>query len=251
MNAGYSILPAVYDRWQSTYGKSFSELIFPRLLSALRAHRVAVTSMVDVACGTGTLAVLMAQRGWEVYGIDASEGMIRCASAKAVALRVPGAVFLQHDMRSFRLPRQVGLATSFFDSLNHLLTNDDLLAAFRCVRDALVPGGWFIFDLNNEFCYTQLWTRSDTVTHDEFTMTLDNSYDRNERAATSLVTLLLREGNGELRTTETVRERFYPSKDVRALLREAGFSVRESRDFSFTQNPGMGKVKTWWVAEKQ
>ncbi len=250
MSAGYSILPAVYDRWQSTYGKSFSELIFPRLLGSLRTRRVAVTSMVDVACGTGTLALLMARRGWEVFGIDASGGMIACASAKALAMRVPAAVFLQHDMCSFRLPRQVGLATSFFDSLNHLLTADDLLAAFRSVREALVPGGWFIFDLNNELCYTQLWTRTDTVTHDEFTMTLENSYDRKERMAASMVTLLLREGNGEHRSTETVRERYYPSDVVRQLLGEAGFAVRESRDFSFTQNPGMGKVKTWFVAEK-
>jgi SAM-dependent methyltransferase len=251
MNAGYNILPAVYDRWQSTYGRSFSEMVFPRLLAALRAHRIPVTSMVDVACGTGTLAVLMARRGWEVYGIDASEGMIARASAKAVAMRAPGAVFLQQDMRSFRLPRQVGLATSFFDSLNHLLTHDDLLAAYRCVRETLVPGGWFVFDLNNEQCYTQLWTRSDSVTHDEFTMTLENSYDRKERVATSHVTVQMKEGNGEQRTTETVRERFYPLEEVRALLVEAGFSVRESRDFNFTHNPGMGKVKTWFVAERE
>lgn len=250
MNAGYSILPDVYDRWQSTYGKSFSELIFPRLLASLRAHRVGATSMVDVACGTGTLAILMARRGWEVFGIDASGGMIACATAKAAAVRAPAVVFLQHDMRSFRLPRQVGLATSFFDSLNHLLTADDLIAAFRSVREALRPGGWFIFDLNNELCYTRLWSRADTVAHDAFTMTLENSYDRKERMAESRVTLLLHEGEGERRERETVRERYYPTPDVRRLLEETGFAVRESSDFSFSQNPRMGKVKTWFVAEK-
>ncbi len=77
MSNGYSILPPVYDRWQRTYGKDFSSLILPRFLSSLRLHRVPKSPMLDLACGTGTLALMMARRGWEVWGIDSRVRYLR------------------------------------------------------------------------------------------------------------------------------------------------------------------------------
>ena len=108
-----------------------------------------------------------------------------------------------------------------------------------------------MFDLNNELCFTQLWTKSETITLGELTVTLDNSYDGTDRLAKSRVTLVTREGDEEIRRFETVRERYYPAVEVHALLDRAGFAVRESRDFNFAKNPRLGNVKTWWVAEKQ
>ncbi|MEW6510024.1 MAG: class I SAM-dependent methyltransferase [Bacteroidota bacterium] len=249
MDAGYRILPLVYDRWQGSYGKNFSELIFPRLLRTLRVHRISGPAMVDVACGTGTLALMMARRGWEVYGVDASEGMLACAASKVSRSGLP-ITFLRQDMRSLRLPRLVSLATSFFDSLNHLIAPEDFLSALRSVYAALSPGGWFVFDTNNERCFTQLWTKSETVTRREFIMTLANSYDRERRLATSEVTLTLKERGNHGQQVEMVRERYYPSAEIHAMLEEAGFVVRESDDFDFTESRGLGKIKTWWVVQK-
>jgi SAM-dependent methyltransferase len=249
MHAGYGILADVYDRWQSSYGKTYSELIFPRLLAVLRAHRIGGRSMVDVACGTGTLGLMMARRGWEVFGIDASAGMIEQAEAKAAASGLGSVHFLRQDMRTFRLPVKVALATSFFDSLNHLLVPEDLRSAFRSVREALHPGGWFLFDLNNERCFLRLWSHTDTVTFDGCSMILENSYDQGKRLATSHVILHLPGTESEQRKEETVCERCYPPEEVRWLLEDAGFLVRECVDFSFSHAPAIGKVKTWWVAE--
>jgi SAM-dependent methyltransferase len=248
MESGYRSLPPYYDRWQKSYGKDFSTLIYPRLSSAIRAHRIAGRTMVDVACGTGTLALLMARRGWEVFGVDASEGMLAEAAAKlgGSSLRVS---LLHQDMRELALPHRVDLATSFFDSLNHLLTAADLSTAFRRVRESVVPGGWFVFDTSTERCFTSLWTRSETFREREFSLELDNSYDRTARSAVCNVTLHVHgeEGNVELR--ETVRERFYTAAEVSALLAESAFTVRQCEDFNFTTNPAVGKLKTWWVAE--
>jgi len=247
MDAGYRILPPYYDRWQRSYGKDFSALILPRLLSTIRAHRIAGSSMVDVACGTGTLALMMARRGWKVVGVDASEGMLACASEKPVtkALEVS---FLQQDMRDLLLPARVNLATSLFDSLNHLLSAEDLARTFRRVRGALLPTGFFVFDLNNERCFTTLWTQSETVTGEGFTLLLENSYDKVARVALSNVTITPKGGKGHI-LQETVQERYYPAEEVRTLLKQTGFSVKQCEDFNFTSNPAVGKLKTWWVAE--
>ncbi len=248
MESGYRNLPPYYDRWQKSYGKDFSTLIFPRLLGSIRSHRISGRTMVDVACGTGTLALLMARRGWEVVGVDASEGMLAQAAGKIAAAAYPVAL-LHQDMREIALPRRVHLATSFFDSLNHLMTPDDLGKAFRRVRGSLLDGGWFIFDTSTERCFTSLWTRSETFQMKEFSIALDNTYDRALRCARCDVTLRVTRDGGPVELRETVTERFYTPAEVSELLAGASFTVRECEDFNFTSNPAVGKLKTWWVAE--
>jgi ubiquinone/menaquinone biosynthesis C-methylase UbiE len=248
MESGYQKLPPFYDRWQKSYGKDFSSMIFPRLLASVRAHRVGGRTMVDVACGTGTLALLMARRGWEVYGVDGSEGMLAQASEKLSGKSLPVA-FIRQDMRELSLPRPVHLATSFFDSLNHLLTPADLEEAIRRIRRSLLPGGWFIFDTSTERCFTSLWTKSETFQESDFSIILDNAYDSVLRSAVCNVTLNVVRNGGTERLTETVRERFYTAEEVAGILVRESFAVRECRDFNFTSNPAVGKLKTWWVAE--
>jgi hypothetical protein len=177
--------------------------------------------------------------------------MIERALAKSAPLRLPVS-FLQQDMREFRLPREVHLVTSFFDSLNHVLSLVDLAEVFRRVHAALHPGGWFVFDMNNELCFTLLWTKSELISHDDFVLELDNSYDRGTGLAECRVTLTGRVGGAELvPQMEVVREKWYPAPTVREALLNAGFTVRASEDFNFTLNPDVGKIKTWWVAEKE
>ena len=248
MDAGYRHLPPYYDRWQKSYGKDFSTLIFPKLLATIRAHRIPGATMLDVACGTGTLAALMARRGWEVTGIDASEGMIREASAKAASSRLR-LTFLRQDMRELAIARPVHLATSFFDSLNHLMSGTELQETFRRIRAALIPRGWFVFDTSTERCFTTLWTKSETIRENGFSIALDNAYDPGRKTARCNVTIVVSGEGGPLRLEETVRERYYTQDEIAELLTGTGFTVREGTDFNFTSNPAIGKLKTWWVAE--
>jgi hypothetical protein len=141
------------------------------------------------------------------------------------------------------------MATSFFDSLNHLMTAAELGAVFQRVRESLLPGGWFIFDTSTERCFTTLWTKSEKFHDRDFSLVLDNTYDRAARSAVCHVTLEVTGEGGSVTLDETVRERFYTVDEVSALLVEAGFTVRECEDFNFTYNPAVGKLKTWWVAE--
>jgi len=245
----YNVLSRVYDRWQNTYGSDYSTLILPRLLATIAKYRIPKTSMLDLACGTGSLAFMMARKGWDVCGVDASEGMLAAAIEKNRRVRPPLRFFRQ-DMRELRLPAQVGLVTSMFDSLNHLPSVRDLLRTFRAVHACLEPGGHFVFDLNNERCFRTLWTRNEAVHHRDFTLILQNSYSQERKAACSQVTLFLRSGQTFERHRELVYERFFPRRDVAQMLRRAGFIVQESTEFNFTKNPLIGSIKTWWVARK-
>ena len=246
----YSELPLVYDRWQRSYGKDYSAVILPRLQSSLRRRRVAPSTMLDVACGTGSLALLMARRGWRVWGIDASGGMIAEAWKKGWATGLP-VIFLRQDMRTLRIPERVAIAVSVFDSLNHLDTLKDLRATFRRVRTALVPKGWFMFDVNNERCYRRLWTREQSLTHRDFTLLLENSYNARRHRAQSRVRIMLPAPGGPVVLTEIVRERCFSPDEIQTALEGEGFEVDEREEFNPTGRPRVGKIKTWWVARRR
>jgi len=245
----YSLLPPIYDRWQKTYGNDYSTLILPRVLASIRTFRIPVSSMMDLACGTGTLALMMARRRWKVFGVDGSAGMIRVASAKRARGRLP-VRFLCQDMRRVRLPERVGLVTCLFDSVNHLLSRRDLLSAFRAVHASLLPGGYFVFDVNNERCYRTVWTQTDVINHRAFTLILRNSYDPVRRLGQVRVTLFERHGSTYVRGDEIVNERWYTDGEIRRLLEQAGFRVRQREDFNFTPVREIGEIKTWWVAQR-
>ena len=110
-------------------------------------YEVRPQEILDVACGTGTVSMILAQRGYQVVGTDLSAPMIKVAQEKAAqaGLELP---FHAQDAAAMKFKGKFDLAICLYDSLNYVLEDDHLLAAFKAVRRALRPGGFFFFDLN-------------------------------------------------------------------------------------------------------
>jgi SAM-dependent methyltransferase len=138
----YAELAAVYDEMLP------DEEFYAQWLALLRAewHSTQPASVVDLGCGTGVLAVAMAQAGWSVIGVDGSEAMLAVASERAIEERATVSLRCM-DLRSFHLSSPVEVAVCTRDVLNYLLTESDLECVVRRVHDALVPGGKFFFDV--------------------------------------------------------------------------------------------------------
>jgi len=142
--APYELLAAVYERDWGSFSDRF--LRFTDL--ALEKAGAAPASALDIACGTGGLALALAGRGWRVVGLDLSPAMIRMAGRKGSS-----AEFQVGDMRSFELGTTFDLVTCAFDSCNYLLDLDEVQSSFRCVRAHLEPDGLFLFDINTPRLY--------------------------------------------------------------------------------------------------
>src|SRR5262245_31799122 len=79
----------------------FAVLMGHYLSELLAHHPVIGRRALDLACGTGSLALMLADAGWEVVGLDMAKPMLACARAKAENADLSGRVtFVHGDMRS-------------------------------------------------------------------------------------------------------------------------------------------------------
>jgi len=104
-----------------------------------------VKSVLDLGCGTGGHAVLLAQRGYALTGVDISESMLSIARQKAIELNLPINYHLQ-DIRQLNLGDTFDAVISMFAVMGYQTSNADLEMGIQAVQQHLVPGGLFIFD---------------------------------------------------------------------------------------------------------
>ena len=104
--------------------------------------------VLELACGTGQLTIPIARAGVPTSGLDLSQPMLALAKERAAREKV-SVDFVQGDMRNFDLGRKFALILIGRNSLLHLHSTDDLLAAFAAIRRHLAPGGIFAFDIFN------------------------------------------------------------------------------------------------------
>jgi SAM-dependent methyltransferase len=105
-------------------------------------------AVLELACGTGQLTIPVAALGLPVVGLDQSSAMLKVARRRASAAGA-SAAFVQGDMRDFALGRSFDFIFVARNSLLHLLSTTDLLAALTAVRCHLTPDGVFAFDVFN------------------------------------------------------------------------------------------------------
>jgi SAM-dependent methyltransferase len=109
--------------------------------------RAAQGPVLEVACGTGRVALPMAEAGADVDGFDLAPAMVERLRAKARerGLRVHA---VPADMRDFRMPRRYALIAIPFNAFLHNLTQADQLATLACCRDHLQPGGKLVMHVS-------------------------------------------------------------------------------------------------------
>jgi len=179
-------------------------------------------SILDLACGTGTAAVLWAEDRIDTWGVDRSSDMLEMARKKAREHKVK-IEFSRQDMTAFTMPRQFDLVTCYFDSLNYLLTLDDLTACFQAVNKILYPGAYFIFDVNTPEAMKILWDSQVYADENEdMAWIWKNYYFPKAKQAEVKATFFVRQGDLWEKFEEIHAERGYTVTEIRKVLRSAG-----------------------------
>ena len=137
--------------------------------------------VVDLGCGTGKLTEILADRGYDVMGIDLSEEMLSMALERRDKLR-HRTLYLCQDMREFELYGTAGTFVSVGDSVNYLLTDEDMRKLFARVNTFLFPRGIFVFDFKTLHLYRDvIGDRTIAEDRDDCSFIWDNWFDEENR----------------------------------------------------------------------
>ncbi|MCW5936488.1 MAG: class I SAM-dependent methyltransferase [Fimbriimonadaceae bacterium] len=209
-----------YDMWVSYY-----EL----LLLQLDADPA---TLLDVCCGTGTVAEMLDAKGYCLTGFDLSEAMVKEAKRKAEAGRLEIDYHVA-DVAELALGRRFDGAYSFFDSLNYVVDPGRLRLGLARVAAHLSPGGTFIFDLNTAYAFEKkMFDQSESRAKAPIRYKWKGDYD----PGTRVIHVAMEFERDGVVMHETHVQRAHPEEEVRAYLAEAGFV--EIRSFnSYTLDP--------------
>ncbi len=142
--------PRVAEFYAQTYDESVpdwpGEIEFYRgLASEVRSKG---QSLLEVACGTGRVAIRLAQDGTQVVGFDLSSKMLEMAREKSKG--IDNIRCVQADMRDFDLGETFGLILITGHAFQHMNTPHEQVACLQCIHRHLVPNGRLVVHLDHQ-----------------------------------------------------------------------------------------------------
>ncbi|MFC2033916.1 class I SAM-dependent DNA methyltransferase [Chloroflexota bacterium] len=210
-----------YDRFAQIYnkhwGNSFIFIVLPVFDQLVLPYIPEKARILDLCCGTGQLVQILATRDYQLTGVDGSEEMINFARQNA-----PTAEFIVGDARSFKLPEEYHTVISTFDSLNHIMTIEELTSVFRNVHFSLKQGGLFLFDLNMEEGYKICWNDAYNIVEEDHVCVVRTNYDFIEKTARFDTTIFYWQ-DGWQRSDIPLTQKCYSKTEIESALENAGF----------------------------
>lgn len=171
-------------------------------------------TVLDLACGTGSVTKYLADLGYNVIGIDLSDEMLTVASSK----QIKNAMFIKGDMTDFELPYKVDCCVCSLDGINHLKDIVEVKKCFDCVYNSLNDGGIFVFDVNTVYKHKNVLGNNTFVFDEEdFFLSWDNEY-LGDNTVRILLDFFVYNGKNYDRFSEEFNEKAYSVNELKSVL---------------------------------
>ena len=245
MNA-YHALAVSYDRLTNDVDYDATVDFYKQILKREGLHP---RTAADLACGTGSVALLLAQSDMQVTAVDMSEEMLCVASQKAQGMENPP-VFVCQKLQQLCLPRGVDLAVCALDSMDYITDPNDCQTAIRRIYKALNPGGCFIFDVNTPEKLQAMDAQVFLDEDEDVYCVWRGEFDKATNICTYAMDLFQRQGNVWHRSFEEHQEYAYSARQLTQYLRQAGFTnIEVFADRQLTP-PKTGEQRIYLKARK-
>ncbi len=204
--------------------------------------------LLDLACGTGSLSVVMVRMGYDVIGVDLSEEMLSIAVSK----EHEGIEYLCQSMTELDMFGTIDGTICALDSINHLESADDVRKTFEKVSLFSNKGALFMFDVNT------LYKHENILADNTFVYDMDNVYCvwQNEYAGDGATEIYLdffsedKESGLYERYSDDFTERAYPRVLIEKMLTESGFEVCGCYEYLTENEPTATSEKLTFIARK-
>ena len=236
----YTYFATVYDRMMDNIPYEEWEQY---ILQLFYRYGVAPCSHVaELGCGTGVMTRLLSSEGFVMTGIDLSEDMLEVAKCKDTS----DINYICRDMRNFELSTKQDAIISVCDSMNYLLTEEDITKTFSSVKRNLKSGGVFIFDLKTDYFFGNILdghTYRDR--YDDFLCIWKNVYNRQNRIHE--YHLRFKSRDRELNEYREVhRQRAFSADEIIRSAKKAGFT-RGRAYGAFTFDKPVKNSERWYI----
>lgn len=243
-----------YESLAASYDRLTNDIPYEAILAfyhqILDRYGLSPASAVDLACGTGSMAVLLAREGLSVLGVDRSEEMLTLAADKAAELENPP-YFIRQSMEKLRLPLPVDLVVCCLDGVNYVTQPEKLRETFARVCKALNPGGLFLFDVNSEAKLRGLDGQIFLDEDDEVFCLWRAEFDETSRICTYGMDIFQKQGRLWQRSREEHLEYAYRVEELTQWLGEAGFTQIEVYGDRRLEPPKPDEQRIFFAAQKQ
>ena len=242
----YHALAASYDRLTNDVDYRATVDFYGQILEKEKLYP---RTAVDLACGTGSVAWLLAEQGMDVIGVDMSEEML-CVAVQKPQNSDKRPVFVCQQLQQLRLPKGVDLAVCALDSLDYITDPEDCREAIARVYKVLNPGGCFIFDVNTPEKLRAMDGQVFLDEDDDVYCVWRGSFDYDTNICTYGMDLFQRCGDVWQRSQEEHCEYAYSQEQLVDYLKEAGFThIRVYADGKLTA-PEAGEQRVYFSARK-
>lgn len=210
-----------------------------------------VHTVLDLACGTGTMSFLLAQRDYEVIGVDFSPEMLAVAAEKDLPEDKERPIFLCQPMEKLDLYGTVDACVCLLDSVNHVTKPAKLQKAFQRVRLFLEPGGLFVFDVHTPEHLEGLDGGIFLDETEDAYCVWRTDYDPRRKICTYAMDVFHREEEDLwFRDGEVHEEYAYTLEELTRYLEEAGFVDIRQYGNRKLRKPAEGEDRVFFTARK-
>ncbi len=222
------------------------------ILSLLNRKGINEGTLLDLACGTGTLTVEFCKKGFEVIAVDLSEDMLLLAREKLAEFGDKVLILCQ-DMCELDLFGTVNCAVCSLDSINHLDNIDDVRTVFQKVSLFTEPGGVFVFDVNTLYKHNCILADNTFVYESEDAFLVwQNSLQEDGRSVDIMLDIFTQNENGLYeRESEDFTETAYSEDEIKEALLQAGFTDIEVFDDMSFEKPSEDSQRVYFTAKKK
>lgn len=212
------------QHFASVYDQLMEDVPYEDWLAYTRKHVNPESSILDLACGTGTLSILFYEAGFSVTGVDISQEMLTVADKKIREKQYPIKLYRQ-DMRKLDGFKDIDAVTLFCDGLNYLLDEEDVKETFMRVAEILPPGGVFLFDVHSIYKIEHIFNDQLYGENGETVSYLWFAYSGEEsNSVDHTLSFFIKDEDGRYsRLDEEHSQRTFPITAYEKWLKEAGF----------------------------
>ena len=230
---------SAYEAFASVYDIFMEQVEYDQWLNHIHAiwekFGLQPKTVIDLGCGTGSIALPLAKEGYDVIGVDLSPEMLTEADHKAMEEGV-SVRFACQDMTELELGEEADCILSLCDSMNYLTEDGQLEDAFKSIAQHMKQESLFLFDLNTEYKFKEVLGQNVFGSAEEHAAYIwENDYDEEEKINEYYVSFFIEQENGLYERVEEYHyERAYSMEEIEEGLQAAGMELVEVYDgYSF------------------